>query len=409
MLRRMSAILRRLPIRPRYRAWVPSAASSTASSTSWQRVTITTKSAGPGTTPPSGSRTRSQRRTSSAWGNRSRLANSSRSSITAVRSPTSEASTATRSPTCPPPYTSRRAGGRITSRNTVTSPPHFMRSSSLSSTTAASPPESSTKCMERDGAAAARSCRASWRTAPSSGPPPMVPLILPSGPTSILAPASRGADLLVSITVQKTNPSRAAALRADSRRISASVADVTAGRSSSGRSRAQHGEWAPLPGGGDPADQEQVGEQRAQMDRRIQVVDQLGADRRLLQHQLNRGEGAASVAADHIQERIGVLKIGFGRASLDQSGQQPRGAGETAADLGAGLAANVGGESLRRVGQQELVALFHSVAGGLDFSQHSSLLGCVRTRAAHHPPPRIVVLEKEIAAHRAGDHRLRDR
>src|SRR3981189_521841 len=60
-------------------------------------------------------------------------------------------------------------------------------------------------------------------TMASSGPPPTVPAMVPSGATIISAPASRGADRAVDVTVQKTKGSRALLLRAASANNSASV------------------------------------------------------------------------------------------------------------------------------------------------------------------------------------------
>src|SRR5262249_38483360 len=53
----------------------------------------------------------------------------------------------------------------------------------------------------------------------------------------------------------------------------------------------------------DFVDEEQVREQRAQMDRGIQIVYQLRADRRLREHESNGGDGIACVAIDHVHER----------------------------------------------------------------------------------------------------------
>ena len=55
--------------------------------------------------------------------------------------------------------------------------------------------------------------------------------------------------------------------------------------------------------------QKQVGEQCAEMDRGIQIVDQLRADRGLGQNQLNGGEGIAGIAVQHRKER----QVFFGR------------------------------------------------------------------------------------------------
>ena len=54
----------------------------------------------------------------------------------------------------------------------------------------------------------------------------------------------------------------------------------------------------------DFVDEEQIGEQRAQVDRRVEVVDDLRADRRLREHQLNRGLRVARVALDDRDERV---------------------------------------------------------------------------------------------------------
>ena len=53
----------------------------------------------------------------------------------------------------------------------------------------------------------------------------------------------------------------------------------------------------------DFVDEEQIGEERAQVDRRVQVVDQLRADRRLRQHQLQRRLRVAGIAVDDRDER----------------------------------------------------------------------------------------------------------
>src|SRR5207237_682297 len=68
-----------------------------------------------------------------------------------------------------------------------------------------------------------RSWTASWITRASRGPPPTLPLIAPSTDTIIFAPASRGAERAVAVTVQSTNGSLAALLRAASWNSSASV------------------------------------------------------------------------------------------------------------------------------------------------------------------------------------------
>src|SRR5271166_1994117 len=57
--------------------------------------------------------------------------------------------------------------------------------------------------------------------------------------------------------------------------------------------------------------QKQVGEQRAEVDRRVQIVNQLGADGGLRQNQLNCGKRITCVAVEHREERqvfVGWLK-----------------------------------------------------------------------------------------------------
>src|SRR3981081_2639797 len=98
-----AASLTARPIPPPYRARVCSAVSSTPSSSAWQRVRMTTKSAGPGDRPPPGSAARSTPRTSLARGKGSGVGKVGRSSTTIVSSPISAARLATRSPTWPAP------------------------------------------------------------------------------------------------------------------------------------------------------------------------------------------------------------------------------------------------------------------------------------------------------------------
>ena len=53
----------------------------------------------------------------------------------------------------------------------------------------------------------------------------------------------------------------------------------------------------------DLVDQEQIGEERPEVNGCVQVVDQLRADGRLRQHELDRGEGRLRVANEHVVER----------------------------------------------------------------------------------------------------------
>ena len=55
--------------------------------------------------------------------------------------------------------------------------------------------------------------------------------------------------------------------------------------------------------------QEQVGEQRAQMNRRVQIVDERGCDDGLRDHELHGGLRRAGVGGDHVEEGE-VLRTG---------------------------------------------------------------------------------------------------
>src|SRR5262249_54843934 len=57
----------------------------------------------------------------------------------------------------------------------------------------------------------------------------------------------------------------------------------------------------------DLIDEEQISEKRAEMDRRVEIVDQLRADRGLRQHEANRGTGIAGIPPQHRDERVVLL------------------------------------------------------------------------------------------------------
>src|SRR5271166_1006479 len=122
--------------------------------------------------------------------------------------------------------------------------------------------------------------------------------------------------------------------------------------------------------------QKQIGEQRAEMDGSVQIVDQLGADGGLCQNQLDGGKRIASVAIEHREERqvfVGWFKAHFfdcQRTSLGKTRQGFHGAVEELADLSARFAALVTGQPLGCIGEHKLVALFHSVTAIPDLSQH---------------------------------------
>src|SRR5437660_11376517 len=112
------------------------------------------------------------------------------------------------------------------------------------------------------------------------------------------------------------------------------------------------------------------------MDRRIQVIDQLGADGGLRQNKLNGGERILSVPFQYVEER-GVRfrvvqtstfhrrRIGF-RKARNRTGRML----ELIALLSAGGATSVARQSLAGVRQHELITLFDGVAPGADLRAH---------------------------------------
>src|SRR5258706_16088957 len=76
----------------------------------------------------------------------------------------------------------------------------------------------------------------------------------------------------------------------------------------------------------DFVDEEQIGEQRAQVDRRVEIVDDLRADRRQREYELNRGLRIFRVAIDDVDEAV-VRRGGTQRALFDPAREH---AGETA-------------------------------------------------------------------------------
>ena len=103
--------------------------------------------------------------------------------------------------------------------------------------------------------------------------------------------------------------------------------------------------------------QEQVGEQRSEMDGSVQIVNQPGADGGLCQNQLNGGKRIASVAIEHRKERqvlVGWLKTFLFdclRTSLGKPRQGMHGAMQELTDLSTRFAALVTGQPLGRIGQ----------------------------------------------------------
>src|SRR5208282_2414840 len=153
--------------------------------------------------------------------------------------------------------------------------------------------------------------------------------------------------------------------------------------------------------------QKQVGEQCPEMAGGVQIVNQLGADGRLGQNQLNGGKRIASVAIEHCKEPQVLVRwlkaflFDCRGTSLRQPRQGLHSAMQELTDLSTRLAALLTGQPLRSIGQQKLVALFHSVATIPDLSQH---------RLALDLPSGWMSRPKKMSRQPiAGDHALSDK
>src|SRR6202023_2227120 len=112
------------------------------------------------------------------------------------------------------------------------------------------------------------------------------------------------------------------------------------------------------------------------MERGIEVVDQLGADVRLGQHQLNGRERILRVAMEYRDEGFtsarglqALLRHRDG-ATLGESDKRFSSALDEIAYLASGVASLITGQSLTRVGQHELVAFFDNVTSLKKLSRH---------------------------------------
>src|SRR5437762_6898010 len=112
------------------------------------------------------------------------------------------------------------------------------------------------------------------------------------------------------------------------------------------------------------AEQKQIGKQSAEMNRRVQVVDQLRADGGLGQNQIQRGERVARVAVQHRPECL----VSHRRpADFCEAVQRVHGATEEFTNLWAALIAR---QPPRGISQHELVAFFNSFTTFQDLGQH---------------------------------------
>ena len=115
-------------------------------------------------------------------------------------------------------------------------------------------------------------------------------------------------------------------------------------------------------------EEKEIGEHRADVAGRVQIVDQLRSDRRLCQHQSNGCLRGAGVDVNHADERaIGIARlerepVGAQGYGIGEAGQRRVALAEEVADLAAGRAALFARKPLRRLRQHELVRFFDGVA-----------------------------------------------
>ena len=124
----------------------------------------------------------------------------------------------------------------------------------------------------------------------------------------------------------------------------------------------------------DLVDQEDVGEQRPQVDERVQVVDHLRADGRLGAHQADGSQGCIGIAPEHVDERPACSLrrcVPLGDGGREQIGQhdkrllQPL---EVAAHLPGRARLLVTWYALGGVGEKELVAFLDRVDASLELA-----------------------------------------
>ena len=132
-------------------------------------------------------------------------------------------------------------------------------------------------------------------------------------------------------------------------------------------------------------DQKQIRQQRPQVDRGVEVVDDRRSDEALRQDDLHCRLRVARVAFDHTDE--GVVRRAVGAEAGDGGGQrlgQPAerlvAAQQVVARLFTGRPGVIGREALRGVRQKKLVRLFDGVALRAERLERSGVLRCVRAQ-----------------------------
>src|SRR3990172_4254591 len=130
----------------------------------------------------------------------------------------------------------------------------------------------------------------------------------------------------------------------------------------------------------DLVDEEDVGEERPQVDGRVQVVDELGADRGLGQGQPQAGARLFFVLLQDVDEGIEALS-GIELLALDDPSKEVGepdhrlvAPGKEPPELASALPALVAIEPLSGVGEHELVALFDGIDAFLQvFERHGRM------------------------------------
>ena len=122
-------------------------------------------------------------------------------------------------------------------------------------------------------------------------------------------------------------------------------------------------------------EEEQVGEQCAQVNGSVQVVYELRAERWLREHELNGRLRPARVIFDHADERvIGLRRLPVEPSntvgdSLGQTRERSVALAEEVADLAARYAPGLVWQALRGVRQHELVRLFDGITARREIGQ----------------------------------------
>src|SRR5262245_50707051 len=116
----------------------------------------------------------------------------------------------------------------------------------------------------------------------------------------------------------------------------------------------------------DFVDEEEVGQQRAQVDRRVEVVDDLRTDGRKRQHEVDRRARVARIAIDYLDERpirrnVNSCVIDDGEDEITQPGKRAAAPLQVLTDLIACGADVIGGKTLGGVRQEELVRLLDGI------------------------------------------------